>query len=55
MDWQTFLNIVLAILAAYLGIRNYQMTQSGEVRRESEEMTEIRVQYSQVMDTLRDL
>ena len=55
MDWQTFLNILLAILAAYLGIRNYQMTQSGEVRRESEEMTEIRVQYSQVMDTLRDL
>lgn len=55
MDWQTFLNILLAILAAVLGVKNWQMAQRREDRRESEEFTEIKVQYSQVMDTLRDL
>ena len=55
MDWQTFLNIALAVTAAVLGVRNYQITQRREDRRESEEFTEIRVQYNQVMDTLRDL
>jgi hypothetical protein len=55
MDWQTALNIGLAVLAGYLGIRNYQMSMKREDRRESEEFTEIRVQYSQVMDMLHDL
>ena len=55
MDWQTFLNILLAVIAAILGIKNYQMAQTKENRRESEEMTEIRVQYQQVMGMLRDL
>ena len=55
MDWQTALNIALAVLAAYLGVKNYQMANRREDRRESEEFTEIRVQYNQVMDTLRDL
>ncbi len=55
MDWQTFLNIGLAILAGILGVKNWQMAARREDRRESEEFTEIRVQYNQVMDTLRDL
>ena len=55
MDWQTFLNIGLAVLAGILGVKNYQLAQTKENRRESEEMTEIRVQYQQVMGMLRDL
>lgn len=55
MDWRTFLDILLAILAAVLGYKNWQMAQKREDRRESEEFTEIRVQYSQVMDMLHDL
>ena len=55
MDWQTFLNIILALLAAWLAFKNYAMTSRKETRRESEEMTEIRVQYNQVMGMLRDL
>lgn len=55
MDWQTFLNIILALLAAWLAFRNYAMASRKETRRESEEMTEIRVQYNQVMGMLRDL
>lgn len=55
MDWRTFLDILLAILAAFLGVKNWQMATRREDRRESEEFTEIRVQYNQVMDTLRDL
>ena len=55
MDWRTFLDILLAIIAALLGYKNWQMTQRREDRRESEELTEIRVQYSQVMTLLHDL
>lgn len=55
MDWQTMLNIALAVLAGVLGYKNWQMAQRREDRRESEEMTEIRVQYNQVMGMLRDL
>lgn len=55
MDWQTGLNILLAVLAAILGVKNYQLAQKKEDRRESEEMTEIRVQYNQVMGLLHDL
>lgn len=55
MDWQTALNIGLALLAGILGVKNYQMSQRKETQRESEEMTEIRIQYGQVKDLLRDL
>jgi len=55
MDWRTFLDILLAILAGFLAYKNWQMNQRREDRRESEEMTEIRVQYSQVLDMLHDL
>ena len=55
MDWRTFLDILLAVLAGVLAYKNWQMNQRREDRRESEEMTEIRVQYSQVMDMLHDL
>lgn len=55
MDWQTFLNIILALLAAYLGFRNLSMSTKKENQRESQEMTEIRVQLNQVMGLLRDL
>lgn len=55
MDWQTFLNIVLALLAAWLAFRNYAMASKKETQRESTEMTEIKVQYNQVMGMLRDL
>lgn len=55
MSTQTLLNIILSVITVYLGIRNYQMSQRREDRRESQEMTEIRVQYGQVMDMLHDL
>ena len=55
MDWRTFLEILLAVLAGVLAYKNWQMTQRREDRRESEEMTEIRVQYSQMKDMLHDL
>lgn len=62
MDWRTGLDVLLAILAAYLGIKNYQlsqhreqMSQRREDRQESQDFVEIKVQYNQVMDTLRDL
>lgn len=55
MDWRAFLEILLAVLAGVLAYKNWQMNQKREDRRESEEMTEIRVQYNQVMDMLHDL
>lgn len=55
MDWQTFLNIILALLAAWLGYRNLSMATKKDTQRESQEMTEIRVQLTQVMGMLRDL
>lgn len=55
MDWRTFLDIILALLAAYLGYRNLSMATKKENQRESQEMTEIRVQLNQVMGLLRDL
>lgn len=55
MDWRTFLDILLAILAAVLAYKNWSMNQRREDRRESEELTEIRVQYNQVMGLLHDL
>ena len=55
MDWQTFLTIGLAILAGYLGIKNYQISQRKEDQRESIEMTKVQVQLNQVVGMLRDL
>ena len=55
MDWQTFLNILLAVVAAILGVKNWQMAQRKEERQESQEMTEIQIKLSQAMDMLRDL
>ena len=55
MDNQTLLNIGLALLSAYLAVRNFILTSKKDVQRESQEMTEIRVQLTQVMGLLRDL
>lgn len=55
MDWRTFLDIILALLAAYLGYRNLTMATKKDTQRESQEMTEIRVQLNNVMGMLRDL
>jgi septal ring factor EnvC (AmiA/AmiB activator) len=55
MDWQTFLNIILGLLSAYLLVRNFLMNTKKETQRESAEMAEIRTKLSQVMDMLQDL
>lgn len=55
MDIQTFLNIVLGIATLWLAIRNFAISAKKDTQRESEEMTEIRVQLVQVMETLKDL
>lgn len=55
MTTQTILNVVLSILTLYLAIKNYELTNKKENQRESQEMTEIRVQLNQVMGLLRDM
>lgn len=55
MDTQTLLNIILSVVTAYLAIKNFLLTAKKDTQRESQEMTEIRVQLSQVMGLLRDL
>ena len=55
MDLQTFLNIILGILTVWLAYRNFISVSKKDTQRESEEMTEIRVQLTQVMTMLRDL
>lgn len=55
MDNQTILNIILSVITAYLAVKNFLITSRKDVQRESQEMTEIRVQLSQVMGLLRDL
>ena len=55
MDFQTWLNILLGCLSAWLAYRNFTMSNRHDVQRESQEMTEIRVQLTQVMEMLRDL
>ena len=55
IDFQTILNILLGILTVYLAIRNLLITVKKENQRESQEMTEIRVQLNQVMSMLQDL
>ena len=55
MDNQTVLNIVLGIITTYLAIKNFIASGKKDVVRESQEMTEIKVQLSQVMGMLRDM
>ena len=55
MDTQTLLNIILSIVTVYLAIRNFLTSTRKDAQRESQEMTEIRVQLQQVMSLLRDL
>ncbi len=55
IDYQTVLNIILGILTVYLAIRNFMITVKKENQRESQEMTEVRVQLNQVMILLQDL
>ena len=55
VEIQTVLNIFLSIITVYLAIRNFVLTSRKDIQRESQEMTEIRVQLSQVMDVLHDL
>ena len=55
MDTQTLLNIILSLITVYLALRNFVLTSKRNTQRESEEMTEIRVQLTQVMELLHDL
>ena len=55
MSNQTLLNLILSGVTVYLAIRNYLMATRKESQRESEEMTEIRVQLNQVLGLLQDL
>ena len=55
MDIQTALNIVLGILTLWLAYRNFVSNNRKDVMRESQEMTEIKVQLNQVMGLLRDM
>ena len=55
MDWRTFLDVILALVAAYLGVSNWRLNEKKESQRESAEMAEIRTQLTQVMGLLRDL
>lgn len=55
MSTQTILNIILSAATVYLAIRNFALTTKKENQRESQEMTEIRVQLDQVMGMLRDM
>lgn len=55
METQTLLNIILSVITVYLALRNFILTSRKDVQRESEEMTEVRVQLNQVMSLLKDL
>ena len=55
MDTQTVLNIVLSAAMVILSIKNFSLSSKKDTQRESQEMTEIRVKLSQVMDLMRDL
>ena len=54
MDYQ-ILSIILAIMTTYLAVRNYITSNRKEIMRESQEMTEIKVQLNQVMGMLQDV
>lgn len=55
MDIQTGLNIILGILTLWLAYRNFVANNRKDVMRESQEMTEIRVQLQNVMSMLQDM
>lgn len=55
LDTQTLLNVLLAILSAYLAVRNFLLSSKKDVQRESQEMTEVRVQLQNVMSLLQDM
>lgn len=55
MDTQTTLNVILGLLTLWLAYRNFVSGAKKDTQRESQEMTEIRVQLTQVMAMLRDL
>lgn len=55
MNTQTTLNIILGALTLWLAYRNFVAGAKKDTQRESQEMTEIRVQLTQVMAMLRDL
>lgn len=55
MDNQTLLNIVLGIITAYLAVKNFLNSNRKDAMRESQEMTEIKVQLNNVMSMLRDV
>ena len=55
MSTQTILNIILSVVTVYLAWRNWDLTSKKENQRESQEMTEIKVQLDNVMGMLRDM
>ena len=55
MDNQTVLNIVLGIITVYLAVRNFISSNKKDVMRESQEMTEIKVQLNNLMGLMRDM
>lgn len=55
MEIQTALNIVLSLITVYLAIKNFSLTSRKDTQRESQEMTEIKVQLSQLMGMMRDI
>jgi len=55
IETQTFLNVILSCVTVYLAIRNFVLASRKNTQRESQELTEIRVQLTQVMGLLRDL
>lgn len=55
MDNQTVLNILLGLLTAYLAVRNFLSSNKKDVMRESQEMTEIKVQLNQIMAIMHDM
>lgn len=55
MDNQTILNILLGLLTAYLAVRNFLSSNKKDVMRESQEMTEIKVQLNQIMAIMHDM
>lgn len=55
MNNQTILNIILGIITAYLAIRNFISASKKDVVRESQEMTEIKVQLNQLMAMMHDM
>lgn len=52
---QTLLNIILSLITVYLAIKNFVLTSKKDTQRESQELTEIRVQLQQVMSILHDV